>query len=256
MTVNKFWKESVDSLPREWEVFASQAYSAIDDYRRGMKLWTVARRGLKRDGITISSRWFEVDPVVADEYDRIELEFFPVSALNEKLPMQQIGARLALYFVESMGMSLPTPDQWKLAVKGYSADEAYFWQLNINTKLSSELANEVRSGSYYYELKIEESGYGADQPVILSKVDENSDGKFKHLAGNIAECLYDPEADTYYVAGGSALSATAGTWKDEHLVLKRNESTAFSDVGVRLALIAPEQSAYMQFVKIFETALK
>ena len=58
------------------------------------------------------------------------------------------------------------------------------------------------------------------------------------------------------MAGGSAFSATSETWKDEHLVPKRNESTAFSDVGVRLALIAPEQSAYIQFVNIIETALE
>lgn len=256
MTTNKLWEESTDSLPREWEVFVSQAYSAIDDYRRGMKLWSIARRGLKRDGITTSSKWFEVDTVVADEYDRIEAEVFPVSALDKTLPMQHIGAQLALFFAESMGMSLPTPDQWKLIVKGYSGDDAFFWRSRFNRSLSSELVNEVQSGSYYYERKIEESGYGSEQPIILSRVDEHSDGNFKHLAGNIAEYLYDPEANTYYVAGGSAFSATSETWKDEHLVPKRNESTAFSDVGVRLALIAPEQSAYIQFVNIIETALE
>ena len=86
--------------------------------------------------------------------------------------------------------------------------------------------------------------------------DEYSEDKFVHLAGNIAEYLYDPEANVFYVAGGSALSATSETWKDIHLVPKRNESTAFSDVGVRLTLIAPEQSAYIQFVNILETVLE
>ena len=255
MTANKLWGESAGSLPREWEVFASQAYSAIDDYRRGMKLWSIARRGLQRDGLVVSSKWFEVDTVVADEYDQIESEFFPVSELEKSLPIQHTGGRLALFLAESMGMALPTPNQWKLVVENFPVKNPFIWPFNLNVSLSSELANEVRGGSFYYELKIEESGYGSDRSIIVSKVGENSDGRFKHLAGNVAEYLYDPEADIYYVAGGSALSATSGTWKEEYLVPKRNELTAFSDVGVRLALIAPEQSAYIQFVNIFEAAL-
>lgn len=256
MTVNSLWEESADNLPREWEIFISQAYSALDDYRRGMKLWSIARRGLKRDGITTSSKWFEVDTVVSDEYSRIESENFPASALDKNLPMQHTGAKLALFFAESMGMSLPTPNQWKRAVENYSADNAFFWQQRLESGLSKELVEELRSGSYYYERKIEESGYGTDQPSVLANVDERSDGKFEHLAGNIAEYLYDPETNVFYVAGGSVFSATSGTWKDMHMIPKRNESTAFSDVGIRLALIAPEQSAYIQFVNILKTVLE
>ena len=256
MTVNKLWEESADNLPREWEIFISQAYSALDDFRRGMKLWSIARRGLKRDGITTSSKWFEVDTVVSDEYAQIESENFPASALNKNLPMQHMGAQLALFFAESMGMSLPTPDQWKLAVENYSADNAFFWQQRFESSLSKELVEELRSGSYYYERKIEESGYGADQPSLLARVDERAESNFEHLAGNIAEYLYDPEANVFYVAGGSVFSVASGTWKDMHMIPKRNESTAFSDVGVRLALIAPEQSAYIQFVNILETVLE
>lgn len=255
MTANRLWVKSAESLPREWEVFISQAYSAIDDYRSGMKLWSIARRGLKRDGINLSLKLFEVDTVVSDEYKQIEPELFPESLIDEKLPMQHLGAKLASFFADSMGMLLPTPSQWQLVVENYPADKAFFWQSRMNTDLSKELASEIRSGSYYVERKIEESGYGADRPVVLANVNEYSDFKFKHLAGNIAEYLYDPEAGVYYVAGGSAFSATLSTWKDEHLVPKRNELTAFSDVGVRLALIAPEQSAYMQYTNIIDGAL-
>ncbi len=255
MTVNKLWTKSADNLPREWQVFISQAYSAIDDYRSGMKLWSIARRGLKRDGINLSPKLFEVDTVVSDEYERIKSQLFPESLIDDKLPMQHLGAELAGFFADSMGMLLPTPGQWKLVVESYPADDAFFWQSRVDTNLSKELAGEIRSGSYYVERKIDESGYGFDRPVTLANVNEHSDSKFKHLAGNVAEYLYDPETDTYYVAGGSIFSATFSTWKDEHLVSKRNERTAFSDVGVRLALIAPEQSAYMQYTNIIGEVL-
>ncbi len=256
MTQKRLWDKSADSLPREWEVFLSQPYSAIDDYRQGMILWSIARKGLKRAGFTASSKWFEVDPIVADEYTRVEDGLFPVSAINTNMPIQQTGARLAHFFAESMGMSLPTSKQWSLAVEGYSADNAFFWQSRFGAELSKDLVDEIRSGSYYVERKIEESGYGVDHSNILVETNDQSDAKFKHLAGNVAEYLYDSETEMYYVAGGSAFSATASTWKDEHLVPKRNEFTAFSDVGVRLALIAPEQSAYMQFVNILNEVLK
>lgn len=256
MTANKLWLKCADSLPREWEVFLSQPYSAIDDYRQGMTLWSIARRGLKRDGLTTSGKWFEVDTVVGDEYAQVESEIFPVSMLDKMLPMQHMGARLAHFFAESMGMSLPTPKQWNRVVENYSAESPLFWQSRLQSDLTAELAEELRSGSYYFDRKIEESGPGFDQEVVLAKVTDFDDGKIKHLAGNIAEYLYDPEMNTYYVAGGSALSATSENWRDEHMVPKRNEVTAFSDVGVRLALIAPEQSAYIQFLKIFEKVLE
>ena len=255
MTENKLWQEGADSLPREWEVFVSQPYNPIDDYRAGMKLWSITRRGLKRTGIMSSSKWFDVDPLVADEYDQVEADLFPVSALDETLPMQQTGARLAAFFAESMGMSLPTPSQWKLVADEHSAEDGYFWQVRLDSELSTELEAEVRTGSFYVDRKIGESGNGIDRTEVIARVGEKSDEPFKHLAGNVAEYLYDPEKETYYVAGGSALSSTLGTWKDEHLIPRRNEWTAFSDVGLRLALIAPEQSAYMQILNILRKGL-
>lgn len=256
MTKKRLWGKSTDSLPREWSVFIEQPYSAIDDYRQGMKLWSISRRGLKRNGITVSSQNFEVDTLVADEYASIEGKLFSGAAVDMSMPIQHTGARLARFFAESMGMSLPTPGQWKLAVEGYSADNAFFWQSRLSADLSAELANEIRAGAYYTERKIEESGYGIDHSTIVARTNEQSDEKFKHLAGNVAEYLYDSEVDTYYVAGGSSFSANFATWKDEHLIPKRNELTAFSDVGIRLALIAPEQSAYMQYITILNEVLK
>jgi len=256
MTQKRLWDKGAENLPREWEVFISQPYNPIDDYRQGMKLWSIARRGLKRDGLTPSSKWFEVDTVVADEYTRVEGELFPASSIDKTMPLQQTGARLSRFFAESMGMSLMTPAQWRLVVEGHSAEDAFLWQTRLDEALSKALADEVRSGSYYFDRKIEESGHGADRSEVLVKVDEQSEGRFKHLAGNVAEYLYDPERDIYYVTGGSSFSATLATWRDEHMVPKRSELTAFSDVGVRLALLAPEESAYIQFFNVFNDVLK
>lgn len=256
MSKNKLWDQSADSLPREWELFLDQSYNAIDDDREGMKPWAIGRRGLKRNGLMVANTWFDVDPVVLDEYKAIEPELFPNSLLNEDLPIQHVGARLAFNFAESMGMALPTPGQWQLAVQGHSGSSAFFWQERLETSMSRELVSDIRIGSYYVERKIEESGYGATQAVVLAPVNQQSNQPFKHLAGNIAEYLYDPDANKYYVAGGSALATTAGTWQTEHVLSKRNERTAFSDVGIRLSLIAPEQSAYNQFLAILGAVLK
>lgn len=256
MSTNKLWDQSADNLPREWELFLDQSYSAIDDYREGMKPWSIGRRGLKRDGVIVADAWFEVDPVVLDEYKAIEPELFPNRLLNQDLPIQQVSARLAFDFANSMGMALPTPGQWRLAVKGHSSSDAYFWQERLDTRMSAELVSDIRRGSYYVERRIEESGYGVTQPVVLAPVNQQSNQQFKHLSGNIAEYLHDPDANKYYVAGGSALAMVAGTWQTQHVLSKRNERTAFSDVGIRLCLIAPEQSAYDQFLGILGAVLQ
>ena len=239
-------------LPLEWEYFLGEPYNALDDYRQGMRLWTISREGLAQGGISINNNWYTVDPAVLDEFNAVESRIVPQAALNVKLPIQHVGARLAAAFAASMGMRLPNTSHWKEALLEYSTPDLVLWKNQFQSEFSRELIAELRYGSFYAENGVEESGVVERSNDFLEPIDTFSEGKFKHLGGNVAEYLYDPESDAFFVTGGSALSAVAETWQEPQKVRSRMESTAYSDVGLRLAIDAPARSPLDQYLRILE----
>ena len=255
MLEQDLWVDAGPSVPGEWEAFLDSGYSAMDDYRVGMRLWRVSRRGLKRGGIEPESSWFAVDPSVTDEYRELESSVFRPDALSDSLPMQQVGGELAKLFVESMGLNLPSPSIWSEMVSSASdLGGAYFWPDGLDSSLSAALRNELQMGSYYSEQKIEASGAGQSRGVILDGVADSGIGELKHLAGNVAEYLYDPDDEVFYVGGGSSLASVAGSWDTLHRLPKRMHRRAYSDVGFRFSFPAPEKSAYEKYLRFMENA--
>jgi hypothetical protein len=245
MTQRGLWDQFADDIPGDWQIFVSQTYDSMDDWRQGLRPWTIDRRGLNR-GVAPAATWYEVDPMVRDEYRAratiIRGDSFP----NEDLPIQHVGARLAKAFAQSAGMDLPTPEQWEAAVTS-APQLGNLWQSNFDDELSEELAAELQLGSFYTEAGIVESGAAGDRPLLLEPV--TGDGGLRHLCGNVAEYLFAPDQQAFYVAGGSALAAVAGTWMETHRLTPRQEQAAYSDVGFRLAFSAPDASAYEQFLE-------
>lgn len=276
MTKNRLWDDLIRDFPTDLgfvddRPLSGQRYDPGYDSRLGMRIWTVSRSGLSRRGIAMRRTWYDWNLFpqreTADEVSDIEARFqqtlglCPPGDLKETLPMQHLGSRFAQAFADSMGMRLPTPRQWNIVTRNANGERGLFWQSRLesalstdgNSGLSNAEASALRVGSFYVDSNVPVSGNGAGRSALLAAVDAGEPSNFRHLAGNVAEYLHDPERGDYFVAGGSGLSSVANTWDEVHALPVSLQRIAYSDVGLRLALPGPEESAYDRFLRIIET---
>lgn len=77
-----------------------------------------------------------------------------------------------------------------------------------------------------------------DGNLWFEKVYDGSD-PFLHLEGNVAEFAFDPETETFYVTGASALSPAEILPSQLHPLPPTEVDSAYTDVGFRLAFPVP-----------------
>lgn len=245
------WEAAGNNLPTDWADFLRNRYNPMDDYRLGFRLWRPARNGLARGGLELTRAWFEVDTTVQDEYRELEASLVPPEGITPDLPMNQMAARTARFFAESMGMRLPRPAEWETAARSVSGEDGHFWSEQWTARVSPGLRGEITLGSFYRENRIPAAGARASNGPLLRPVG-NGAGRFRHLAGNVAEIVFDPEGGTYFVGGGSSLAEVARSWRELHPLPARDERRIFSDVGLRLAFDAPLGAPHLRFLALLE----
>ena len=251
MVENNLWNSFSGELPREWGTFLNARYNPLDDYREGLRLWDIDRRGLVSGGIVPSVPNFTVDPTTVDEYRSSIAGIRGSTAVSQNLPVQHLGARLARSLALSMGMDLPTPEQWRTAVLASDQSSGNLWQDTFYERLSDDLVRELRIGSFYHEFGVAGSGSVAMREALMEEV-QGEPGRLSHLSGNVAEFLWSPDEERFFVAGGSVLSAAADDWERIHILPPSQERRAFSDVGFRFAIDAPDKSAFDSVSGIIE----
>jgi hypothetical protein len=173
----------------------------------------------------------------------------PRGVLSLDLPMHQMGARMARFFAESMGMRLLNPEEWERASRTISAESGHFWSESWAAMISEKLRSELMRGSFYQGPHSGTSGTADRAESLLVPVNSGAGG-IMHLAGNIAEFIFDHDSGRYYVVGGSALVQADNTWR-KPLEVEHGDLN-YSDVGLRLAFDAPLKAPHARYLAILE----
>lgn len=184
-------------------------------------------------------------------------------------PIQYISPALARGIAASLGCELPTPDLFKAALALSPGDSAPVWNRRDVTwgayhdevsKLDAQIASTSTpwpDGDIFLALSVPT---GADARPAVS----NNDGElwfytfdrgsagtpFRHLIGNVAEFLYDPETSHYFIAGASALSPAEMAPDQIFPVNPAEAVNGYSDVGLRLAFTVPRNTPGAQLARL------
>jgi hypothetical protein len=252
MEQDGYWERFETDIPDQWRRFVRQRYSPSPrfDERMGLRLWDPSRAGLlKSPGLQRPATWFGgFDSLAQEDFSQsAEAELAPPSELSFELPMQHLGARLAQQFADSMGMRLPSREEWRVMVTFGDQGKLRSWSEAWGALVAVPLYEEMQRGSFYDESGIASSGLSQAEGQLILAVDQG-DGTLKHLGGNVAEFIYEPEEDRFYIAGGSAVGEVAGTWAEIHPLRQNDEHRSYSDVGLRVCFNAPIKSPPLQFL--------
>lgn len=241
------WLAAEDTLPADWGGFLHNPYDPMEDFRLGLRIWKPGRLGLEKGGIELNAEWFQVDPVLQDEYAVAAGAIMKADAITWELPMHHLSARLAGAFAESIGMRLPSPYEWRKAAQSSAIGASHFWSAAWDSLIVDSLRDELQLGCFApSDVSIRENSNDKMDPLLIPV--NRGNGNFKNIFGNIAEFVYDPEEKNYYVVGGSALMNVSEQWMNPILVGLRDESRNYSDVGMRLAFNAPLKSPHDQYL--------
>ncbi|MCD8482268.1 MAG: hypothetical protein LR015_06120 [Verrucomicrobia bacterium] len=254
MNSQQLWTTLETSLPADWRDFLNSRYDPMMDFRTGFRIWRPARNGLALGGIEITNAWFELDPFLHDDYRAVEQRLFPNAVISGQLPMVHLSPELARVVAEAMGMRLMHPEEWRLVAEAVDENDMHTWTSSQDQAFSAAMRRELRTGSFYQENNLQPADpVNATLSQWLSPVHSGS-GELRHLAGNVAEVLYDADTRTYFVAGGSALMTPAAGWSEPIPVPANRIRTSYSDLGLRLAIDGVEPPAWIRFQTLLTAA--
>ncbi|HVT73475.1 MAG TPA: hypothetical protein VHD61_10080 [Lacunisphaera sp.] len=185
-------------------------------------------------------------------------------------PLQQVPPEAARAVAERLiGARLPTPREWEAVMKvvGKPAEgnfrgpdfQQLFYYLRDYNVAGQTVPWRPNAGAFLPKVAVEGSktrrifnddGHAAatadEGRLWFGSVDEGPlTGRFVNLTGNVSIFLFDPAANAYYVAGGSALSPPDIDFTQPQkveaagLIGAKPGTEPYSDVGIRPAFEAP-----------------
>jgi hypothetical protein len=215
-----------------------------------------------------------IDPPFRGRYNLYTVEDKIGGEPGPKHPLQWVSLPAAQHFAELLGCRLPSPAEWQAAYsyekhlvaddwnlrdvtwdeqKQYVAalarsrpalpwqwpDDGIFWPKGMD-----------RAGKVHENAKAVNSNDGILWFAEVDLVHQPREAKtpflgggqfFYHLVGNVAEYVWDPDAEKPYVIGGSAMSPPGPefAWNKPLEVDEKEAAAGYSDVGFRLAFPAP-----------------
>ena len=270
-----------DALKRSGAIAAvreEELLPADINERRGPRAW-----GWGRKGIAISKEWLHRHP----QWLGLTLQAKPERPSGDH-PMQYVSPCCALYVARLLGCRLPTSAEWAAAFETVKGGKEPLWNRRdkswvlqyqkIAALRKSLLAQKKEPPSWPHADSFRPEGAPADtgKPAVVgddgriwfAKVGAGP-GPFHHLVGNVAEFVYDDAAAAKKMAASSPkevrgfLESTAaqlrviGASALSPPELKPDRAYAvapgrtFSDVGLRLAFVAPGESLGAQLKRIF-----
>lgn len=184
---------------------------------RGPMTWT--RAG---DRIELSSTWLDpmasrelpkyTEPRVAEVVRAVQEAGRPTATH----PVQQVSAAAALWVSRVLGCRIPTPAEWRAAVRAAAPgepnlrDQSWAQRHAVVRALDDALTNDVRkgiwmpwpdrgvftpAGSVIAEGRAAVAGPRDDGRVWFAPADAGGSGSFTHLVGNVAEFVLDAAED-------------------------------------------------------------
>ncbi len=249
------WTSAADWCSLEMQEYLTTGAEGTALYP-GPRSWLPEQGGLTSGIRLLGGReWvFSVDYYT---HGRFLTQYKPEDA--NALPVQFINPLWARKAAESLGLTLPTPQMWEKMTAGTLAPpgNANFWDrsaidfsvaalermdssaiLDSPTQDLDNILLGVLGSGYYNNASLQ--AYAPVNDGFLWFAPVNADigtiKGMKHLAGNVAEYLYNPETQEYFIAGGSALSSFVRNWRELRPV---QPTIAFGDAGLRLAYLAP-----------------
>ncbi len=238
---------------------------------RGPCGWTWSRTG---EGIEARDRWLKGLALA---------EGLKVEPPRRDHPMQRVSPQAALLSARQVGCRLPTSAEWKAATAASPEkspnlrDATWRRQLTFVAGLPADKPAPWPDADIFWPKDVERlegrsaraPGDADDGMLLFHRVGEGSDAAVRHLAGNVAEYVFDqPEPamnvtnarqcnelfqkhDHLRIIGGSAMSApSVAIDQPQSLVRLQYANLGFSDVGFRLAFTAPRVPLATQFNRL------
>ncbi|HXJ55842.1 MAG TPA: SUMF1/EgtB/PvdO family nonheme iron enzyme [Verrucomicrobiae bacterium] len=240
------WKTDAEATELTNAIPAFKTGSTTD--LRGIHTWT--RRSGSPRPLEPAPKWIET--TVLNWPLNTPLEFTALEPPNQLTPITYVSPQAANLIARWMGFRLPTTNEWLAAYatsrtgKPNLRDETWAKQRDYAASHAKASMTGIpwpdwNNAAFRYPglapdlieaRAIALTNYN-DRYLWFAPVMTDSAVKFSHLVGNVAEYLLQPEADKFFVIGGSALSDPRVPQDRPYPVglAKRG----FADVGFRMA---------------------
>jgi len=229
------------------------------DPRQGVRTWEAEEEQSAERPIRQAISWQISSSLFWQEGDTREYANF--GKPSDQHPINYLSPRAAKFVAEALGFRLPIQAEWQAAYDAevphegnlrdvcWEKQKEYISSLHTGFTLAPLIPWPDKQAFFPATVKVPQNAAASwrtglnDGFLWFAKVDEavyqKKSAKFIHLVGNVAEYLYDSVGTgTFYVAGGSALSAPELELGRPYPITSKS-GLGFSDVGLRLALTAP-----------------
>ncbi len=223
-----------------------------EDQRSGPQVW----RYRTSQGLRLNDRWTSI-PLPSWPKPLYTDGVAVAAGPDRELPLQYLPPEAAQFLARTvLGCRLPSPDEWQAVVStvteaGHGAnvrDQNWLRERDYLSAAGVTLDSPIDS-DIFWPRSAGTLKRGRDaQPVAaqtddgylwFAEVEHDTQPRFHHLFGNVAEFLYDEAQQKYFVAGGSALSPPELDPAKAYPVDPAFATGGFADVGLRLAFDAP-----------------